>query len=98
MKWSEAGLSNALNKSFKIKIMRSAFIPLLAGLAFFCPQMPLHAQEFKEHISKEFSLQKDASVSTVAVYNLFGSVKVEGYSGDKVMIEIDKTITADDNQ
>jgi hypothetical protein len=34
----------------------------------------------------------------VAIYNLEGSVKVEGYSGDKVIIEIDKTISADDQQ
>lgn len=78
--------------------MRSTFIPLFAVVAIFCLCSPLNAQEFKEHITKEFTLQKDATATTVLVYNLFGSVKVEGYSGDKVVIDIDKSITADDNQ
>jgi hypothetical protein len=52
-----------------------------------------YPEEFKEHISKQFTLQKTAG-SVVAIYNLNGPVKVEGYSGDKVLIEIDKTISA----
>ncbi len=52
---------------------------------------------FKEHISKQYSVQKAGS-SIVAIYNLEGSVKVEGYSGDKVLIEVDKTIFAKDNE
>jgi hypothetical protein len=34
----------------------------------------------------------------VGIYNLFGSVKVEGYAGNKVLIEVDQTISADDQQ
>ncbi len=34
----------------------------------------------------------------MAIYNLDGSVKVEGYSGDKVIIEVDEKISADDQQ
>jgi hypothetical protein len=54
-----------------------------------------YPEEFKEHISKQFTLQKPAS-GAVNIYNLEGSVKVEGYAGDKVMIEVDKTIYAKD--
>jgi hypothetical protein len=49
----------------------------------------------KEHISKQFTLQKPAANSVFALYNVFGSVKVEGYNGNQVMIEIDQTIEAD---
>ncbi len=52
---------------------------------------------FKEHISKQYSLQQAGS-SMVTIYNLEGSIKVEGYAGDKVLIEADKTIFAKDNE
>jgi hypothetical protein len=76
--------------------MKKTFIPLFAGLLLLCAHQS-QAQEFKEHISKEFTLQKDAAASTLAIYNVFGPVKVEGYAGSKVMIEVDKTISAKDN-
>jgi hypothetical protein len=52
-------------------------------------------EQFKEHISKQYTLQKTAS-AYVTIYNLEGSIKVEGYAGDKVLIEVDKTISAKD--
>jgi len=73
-------------------------IPLIAGVTFFCNPPAANArQEFKEHISKEFTLQKQAAATTVAIYNLNGPVKVEGYAGDKIVIDIDKTIKAHDD-
>lgn len=59
-----------------------------------CAQISAQAQEFKEHISKQFTLQKPAAETVAGIYNIFGSVKVEGYSGNQVLIEIDKTISA----
>lgn len=55
----------------------------------------LKAQEFREHITKEFPVTA-AKPGVLAIYNLNGPVKVEGYAGDKVVVEIDKVITADD--
>ncbi len=52
-----------------------------------------YPEQVKEHITKEYSI-KQASAGMLAVYNLDGSVKVEGYAGDKVIIEIDKTVSA----
>lgn len=74
--------------------MKRKFIPLLVGLAILCAARPAaNAQEFKEHIKKEFAVQK--AVGTVlAIYDLEGSINVEGYAGDKVVLEIDKVITA----
>jgi hypothetical protein len=56
-----------------------------------------YPEQFKEHISKQYTLQKPASAS-VTIYNLEGSIRVEGYAGDKVMIEVDKTISAKDKE
>ncbi len=52
-----------------------------------------YPEVFSEHISKQYLLQKTAG-SILTIYNLEGSIKVEGYSGDKVLIELDKTISA----
>jgi hypothetical protein len=80
--------------------MKRLFFPLLAGVGIICCSgMNANAQqqEFKQHISKEFSLQK-ATGGVLALYNLNGSLNVEGYSGDKVLIEVDERLTADDTQ
>src|ERR1700744_500764 len=69
-------------------------IPLLAGWGLCFAQTVATAQEFKDHISKQYAVKPG---STVALYNLEGFVKVEGYAGDKVIIEIDETIKARDN-
>ena len=75
--------------------MKRVFSPLLCGLALLCCA-GVKAQEFKEHISKEFAVSKAAS-GVLAIYNLNGPVKVQGYAGDKVIVEIDELITADDS-
>jgi hypothetical protein len=75
--------------------MKRSLIPVLTGIGLCFAQLAAHAQEFKEHISKQFNLQKPAAESVVGIYNMFGPIKVEGYSGNQVSIEIDKTITAD---
>lgn len=78
--------------------MKQILIPLVAGLVIACTQSPAQKLEFKEHISKEIKLQKTASGTTFAVHNINGFIKVKGYNGDKVLIEIDKTITADSKE
>jgi hypothetical protein len=78
--------------------MKQLFIPLLGGLGlvcFFQPGANAQRQEFKEHLSKEFALPKGVD-GVLALYNLSGALDVQGYDGDKVMIEIDETISAKD--
>ncbi|OCX54051.1 hypothetical protein BEL04_07185 [Mucilaginibacter sp. PPCGB 2223] len=73
--------------------MKKSLLPIFMGLGLCLVQTIAKAQhEAKEHISKEFTLTK----GVVAVYNVFGSINVEGYSGNKVIMEIDQTISADD--
>jgi hypothetical protein len=56
-----------------------------------------YPEEFKDHISKQFTVAKSAG-GILAIYNLDGFIKVEGYAGDKVIIEIDRTISAKDKE
>ena len=57
--------------------------------------MALHgvAQTFNEKITKEIAFEKKGS-NTIMIFNINGDVKVEGYSGDKVLIEVSKHINA----
>lgn len=73
--------------------MKLFIIPLLAGVVLSCTHATAQKQEFNEKISKEYMLKKNAASSTLAIYNLNGDIQVEGYSGDKVVIEVDKTIS-----
>jgi hypothetical protein len=51
-----------------------------------------------EQIKREFTLTADAAASTLALYNISGSVTVEGYNGKTVVVEATKTIRADNAQ
>ena len=51
-------------------------------------------QTHNEKISKEFSFEKRTTSNAVMVANINGSIKVEGYSGDKVILEVSKSIHA----
>ena len=73
--------------------------PLLLSLIWtllWLPSCSLKAQdrEATEKINKEFTLTGSAGSSTLALYNIFGSVTVQGYSGKTVVVEITKTIKA----
>ncbi|MGV3601421.1 MAG: DUF4097 family beta strand repeat-containing protein [Dyadobacter fermentans] len=75
--------------------MKYFSIPLLAGTVLCCAQAPAQKLEHKEHVSKEFTISAgQAAKNVLAIYNINGSIKVEGYNGDKVMLEIDKKISA----
>ncbi|MFL9483884.1 hypothetical protein ACI6Q2_13990 [Chitinophagaceae bacterium LWZ2-11] len=81
--------------------MKKLLIPALAGMGLCFAQTIVNAQdetkarvEFKEHVSKQFDFKN----GVVAVYNVEGFIKVEGYAGDKVTMEVDKTIYADNQE
>ncbi|MBC8112073.1 MAG: hypothetical protein H7Y04_13525 [Verrucomicrobia bacterium] len=75
--------------------MKNLIIPILAVVLLSCANSTAQDTKFSEKIHKEFTVPPN---SFLAVYNLEGSVKIEGYAGDKVIIDIDKTIRADNNQ
>ncbi|MBX2953797.1 MAG: hypothetical protein KF870_14945 [Leadbetterella sp.] len=72
--------------------MKKLFNLLFVGAMISCAQS--NAQSSKEHISKEIALSSAANQTVVEVYNLLGSIRVEGYSGNVVLLEIDKTVSA----
>lgn len=74
-------------------------LSLLALLALLCScQAQAQRREFKEQITREFTLTSDPASSVLAVYNIDGGVRVQGYSGSKVVLEITRIIRADDAQ
>lgn len=52
------------------------------------------AQTFTEKISKELSFEKRSDDNALIVANLNGNIRVEGYPGDKILLEVEKTIRA----
>lgn len=54
----------------------------------------LQAQEHVEKISKEFAFEKKSPDNALIIANMNGHVKVEGYAGDKIIVEATKRINA----
>jgi hypothetical protein len=66
-------------------------IPILSGLVLSCTQTEAQELRSKEKIHKEYTVSNGGFMG---LYNLNGSIKIEGYEGDKVIIDIDQTIEA----
>ncbi|HYC84402.1 MAG TPA: hypothetical protein VEB86_04235 [Chryseosolibacter sp.] len=49
-------------------------------------------QSFEETIKKEMSFEKKSSANTVLIANINGHIKVAGYEGDKVIVEVNKYV------
>jgi hypothetical protein len=79
-------------------MMKKVILSLLMGTGIICTIPNANAREFKEHLSKEFILSGNPEGSILFIYNISGFIKVEGYEGTKVMLEMDKIITADDEK
>jgi len=52
------------------------------------------AQTSTETIRKEFAFEKKVPQNTVIIANINGNIHIAGYDGDKVIIEVEKTINA----
>jgi hypothetical protein len=79
--------------------MKKLIITLLLGTGILCANARAESPEFREHLSREFTLKGNASGATLFIYNISGSVKLAGYStGNKVIVEMDKTISADNEK
>ena len=79
--------------------MTRRIFPLgLSALLLLCSSGCLRAQSNKsvEVISREFAPTAAAGQRTLALYNVYGSVTVQGYAGSKILVEATQTITAAD--
>jgi len=63
-----------------------------------CAPSKAQKQEFKEKVTREFALPNSAGASTLVIYNLNGFIHVEGTSASKVTLEVDKQLTAKNQQ
>ena len=78
--------------------MKTVIVACLLGMGMLCAIPKANAKEFKEHLSKEFTVSGNVSRTYLFIYNIFGFIKVEGYAGNKVLLEMDKSIAADDDK
>ena len=53
-----------------------------------------HAQTFTEKISREFAFERKSNANALLVANLNGNVQVTSYEGDKILLEVTKSIRA----
>jgi hypothetical protein len=53
-----------------------------------------YAQVFTDKIIKELKFEKKSPANTLILANVNGSIKAEGYDGDKILIEAERTIKA----
>ena len=78
--------------------MNRLIMSCLAGLMFACAQSPAKAQEFKERVTKDFTVPGGAAASTLVIYNINGLIDVAGKAGSNVSFAVDKHITAKNNE
>ncbi|NQU87515.1 MAG: hypothetical protein HQ541_17315 [Mariniphaga sp.] len=70
--------------------MKQFFIIVIALIVSFA----VNAQQHKETIKKEIIFPESAD-AVLVIENIFGDIQVEGYSGDRVVLEIDNEFNAD---
>jgi hypothetical protein len=54
----------------------------------------VHAQTFSESITKELAFEKKSTANALMISNIFGGVKVIAYEGDKILLEVKKSVSA----
>lgn len=54
----------------------------------------LTAQTHTEKINKEFTFEKKGEGNALMIANINGDIKIEAYEGDKIIVEVTKTIDA----
>src|ERR1044071_2113564 len=62
-------------------------------MSFMVATAPLCAQTFTEKFSKTLKFEKVSDANAVIVANINGSIRVEGYDGSEIRVEVDKTVT-----
>jgi len=70
--------------------MKRIFLPFISILV----TGTLMAQTHTEKISREFVLEKKSTDNALIVANINGDIKVASYEGDKIVVEVTKTIRA----
>jgi len=74
--------------------MKKVVIIALMATSFGVHHAKAQKKEFKETIKKELAYETGGTDRMLEVQNLNGSITVEGYDGDVVLLEVEKTISA----
>src|SRR5258708_3142579 len=59
-----------------------------------CLPLIVNAQSYTDKITRELKFEKVSASNTLILANINGSMKVQGYDGDKILIEAERTIKA----
>jgi DUF4097 and DUF4098 domain-containing protein YvlB len=59
-----------------------------------CLPFMVNAQSFTDKITRELKFEKVSVANTLILANINGSIKVQGYDGDQILIEAERTIKA----
>ncbi len=78
--------------------LRTTLHLIITVLALVCISQVSRAEEKKEKITRELSFESLDENKLLLIWNINGSIDVEGYSGNSVLIVVEKTITADAEQ
>lgn len=71
-------------------IMKKIYLTVIT----ICVASFLMAQTHTEKISKEFTFEKKSPENALIIANINGDIKVTSYEGDKISVEVTKTISA----
>jgi len=63
-------------------------------IAFLFAAAQLVAQSFSEKIVRDFAFEKKSVDNALMIANINGNISVQGYDGDKILVEVTKTINA----
>lgn len=63
-------------------------------MCFMIATIPLFAQTHTEKISKTLTFEKISEANAVIIANINGNVRVEGYEGSEIRVEVDKSVMA----
>lgn len=69
-------------------------IQKLVLLLLVCTVTQLNGQTHSEKINKEFTFEKKSPENTLIIANINGNIKVQSYEGDKIIVEVTKSIRA----
>lgn len=67
---------------------------IITMMAFMLMVQITIAQSFSEKITKELSFEKQTTDNALMIANINGNIKVVGYAGDKILLTVEKIITA----
>lgn len=70
----------------------------ITALLLTCFSLLSFAEEYKEKIKKELQFKEPGEKNLLMVKNMNGPIYIEGYSGNSVLVEVEKIIRADLNK